>query len=245
MTQNIYDDPDFFAGYSTLPRSLEGLDGAGEWPVVRSLVPRLNGADVVDLGCGFGWFCRWATTQGAATVLGLDVSRNMLARAAADTNDPRITYRHADVDAVELPLEAFDLVYSSLTLHYLRDLPRLVAQIAASLRPGGSFVASVEHPTYTAPSSPAWTTVNGRDVWPLDGYLREGPRVTDWLAPGVVKQHRTIATYVDALLRNGLELTSLVEWGPSDADLVAHPDWERERDRSPFLLLAARRHAGR
>jgi SAM-dependent methyltransferase len=241
MTQNIYDDPDFFAGYSALPRSIEGLEGAGEWPELRALLPTLAGADVVDLGCGFGWFCRWARTQGAESVLGLDLSRNMLARAAADTVDPRITYRHADLDEVELPADSFDLAYSSLTLHYLRDLPRLVAQIASSLRPGGTFVASVEHPAYTAPTSPAWTTIDGRDVWPLDGYLREGPRVTDWLAPGVVKQHRTIGTYFATILEAGLMLTSLVEWGPSDEDLVAHPDWVRERDRSPFLLLAARR----
>jgi hypothetical protein len=31
MTQNIYDNEEFFAGYSRLPRSVEGLDGAPEW----------------------------------------------------------------------------------------------------------------------------------------------------------------------------------------------------------------------
>jgi SAM-dependent methyltransferase len=241
MAQNIYDDPEFFAGYAALPRSIDGLEGAGEWPVLRTLLPALTGVDVADLGCGFGWFCRWARSSGAVSVLGVDVSTNMLARATADTDDDAITYRQADLDELHLPVAAFDLVYSSLTLHYLRDLPRLVGEIARALRPGGSFVASVEHPTYTAPTSPSFVTLEGRDVWPLDGYLREGPRVTDWLAPGVVKQHRTIATYVDAVLRAGFELTALVEWGPSDDDLLAHPDWSRERDRSPFLLLAARR----
>jgi len=32
MTQNIYDNEEFFAGYSRLRRSVEGLDGAPEWP---------------------------------------------------------------------------------------------------------------------------------------------------------------------------------------------------------------------
>jgi SAM-dependent methyltransferase len=241
MAQNIYDDPEFFAGYAALPRSMLGLDGAGEWPALRAVIPALKGADVVDLGCGFGWFCRWVRANGAASVLGLDVSTNMLARATAATEDSGITYRQADLEEIQLPASAFDLVYSSLTLHYLRDLPRLAGEIARALRPGGSFVASVEHPTYTAPAAPAWVHVDGREVWPLDGYLREGERVTDWLAPGVVKQHRTISTYVTTLLRVGLDLTALVEWGPSDDDLTAHPDWARERDRSPFLLLAARR----
>jgi SAM-dependent methyltransferase len=39
----------------------------------------------VDIGCGFGWFCRWARRQGAATVPGIDVSEKMLARAGATT----------------------------------------------------------------------------------------------------------------------------------------------------------------
>jgi len=34
MTQNIYDDPQFFEGYGRLPRSVEGLDGAPEWPAL-------------------------------------------------------------------------------------------------------------------------------------------------------------------------------------------------------------------
>lgn len=60
MTQNIYDQADFFAGYSQLPRSLHGLDGAPEWPDLQAMLPDLKGKRVLDLGCGFGWFCRWA-----------------------------------------------------------------------------------------------------------------------------------------------------------------------------------------
>ena len=44
MPQNIYDDPAFFAGYSQLRRSREGLAGAPEWPVLRSMLPALEGA---------------------------------------------------------------------------------------------------------------------------------------------------------------------------------------------------------
>ena len=51
MTQNIYDDDGFFAGYSQLPRSVEGLDAAPEWPALRALLPDLRGRAVLDLGC--------------------------------------------------------------------------------------------------------------------------------------------------------------------------------------------------
>lgn len=33
MTQNIYDNQDVFSGYAKLSRSIDGLDGAPEWPV--------------------------------------------------------------------------------------------------------------------------------------------------------------------------------------------------------------------
>ena len=52
MTQNIYDDEQFFEGYSRLPRSVEGLDGAPEWPALRALLPDLCGLDVLrKLAC--------------------------------------------------------------------------------------------------------------------------------------------------------------------------------------------------
>jgi SAM-dependent methyltransferase len=140
MAQNIYDDDGFFAGYSMLARSRKGLEGAAEWPSIRAMLPAMGGLRVVDLGCGFGWFCRWAREAGAASVLGLDLSEKMLARAAAETKDAGISYRRADLDRLALDAGAFDLAYSSLALHYLEDLPRLVAAVHAALVPGGIFV---------------------------------------------------------------------------------------------------------
>jgi SAM-dependent methyltransferase len=241
MAQNKYDDEQFFRAYSGLPRSVHGLEGAAEWPRLRSLLPQLDGARVLDLGCGFGWFCRWARTQGAAEVLGVDVSTNMLDRARRDTDDPAIRYQQADLETVLLRANSFDLVYSSLALHYLTDLDRVVGQMAAAVVPGGTVVCSVEHPIYSAPSQPGWVEVQGRRVWPLDGYSRRGQRVTDWLAPGVVKHHRTIGDHVAAFVGAGLQLTALVEWSPDQAELALHPEWEEELDRPMFLLIAASR----
>jgi len=242
LTQNIYDDERFFAGYSRLPRSVEGLDGAPEWPALRALLPDLRGLDVLDLGCGFGWFCRWARQQGAAHVLGVDVSEKMLARARATTEDPAITYSRADLERLQLPAASFDLVYSSLALHYVEALDRLMATMHRSLVHGGRLVLSVEHPIYTAPDEPGWSVdAAGRKRWPLDGYLEEGPRSTDWLTRGVIKQHRTIATYLNLLLGLGFAISHVEEWGPTREQIAARPELADERQRPPFLLVAARR----
>ena len=135
MAQNVYDTPEFFAGYSRLRRSVHGLDGAPEWSAIRAMLPDLADKRIVDLGCGFGWFARWSRTQGAAEVIALDLSENMLARARAETTDPAVQYVLADLESLALPEAAFDLAYSSLTFHYIVDLGRLVRTIFRALVP--------------------------------------------------------------------------------------------------------------
>src|SRR5690606_19549144 len=107
-----------------------------------------------DLGCGFGWFCRWAHEQGAAHVLGLDVSENMLARARAATSDTAITYVRADLERLDLREASFDLAYSSLALHYIEDLAGLLSTVHRALVPGAHLIFSIEHPIYMAPTHP-------------------------------------------------------------------------------------------
>lgn len=242
MTQNIYDDPEFFEGYSQLGRSVQGLGGAPEWPSLRALLPDLTGKRVVDLGCGFGWFCRWARENGATHVLGLDVSENMLDRARAATADDAVSYERADLEHLQLPEGSFDLAYSSLALHYIVDLPRLLATVHRALVPSGQFTFSIEHPIFMAPTHPGWTIdAQGRKTWPVDSYQMEGPRVTNWLAQGVVKQHRTIGTTLNLLIRTGFTITHVEEWGPTEAQVAAIPALAEERERPMFLLVSARR----
>jgi ubiquinone/menaquinone biosynthesis C-methylase UbiE len=159
-------------------------------------------------------------------VLGLDVSANMLARARETTSDPAITYRQADLETLDLPPAAFDLAYSALTLHYIADLGRLLAAVQRSLVPGGRFVFSAEHPLYTA---------QGPE------YLDEGPRTSDWLAKGVVKQHRTLASTLNLMVAAGFTVRHVEEWGASREQMAAHPEWKIEHRQPSFLLVSAGR----
>ncbi len=241
MAQNIYDQDDFFGNYSQLRRSQEGLEGAPEWPSLRAMLPDLRGRAVLDLGCGFGWFCRWAREAGAASVKGLDVSEKMLARARETTSDSAISYAIGDMETLTLPVAAYDIVYSSLAFHYIADIRRLFAQIHDALAADGHFIFSVEHPLLTAPSAPGWQNNADRRTWPVDSYLREGPRTTNWLAPGVIKHHRPLAKYLNTLIDLGFTLFHLEEWGPSDEQIAAWPSLDEERDRPTFLLIGARK----
>jgi SAM-dependent methyltransferase len=242
--QNIYDDPDFFAGYSKLPRSERGLGIVYEWAAFQRLLPAsLADKRVLDLGCGLGYFAREARERGASQVIGVDLSERMLDEARRRTADTGIVYVRDSLETFSSEPAAFDLVVSSLALHYIADYAGLVRCIATWLAPGGRFAFSVEHPIFTAHGTSDWYKAPDGTVlhWPVDRYRDEGERRTRWFVDGVVKYHRTVETYVNALLDAGLRLVRLEEPEADAALLAEKPEWDQERRRPPFLLLAAER----
>lgn len=242
MRENKYDDPVFFEQYGKMPRSEKGLAAAGEWRQFRAMFPDLAGKRVLDLGCGYGWHCRYAAEMGAAHVLGTDISERMLAEAKRRTSFPNVQYRLAAIEDVALPEASFDVVVSSLALHYVRSFPDVAVMVRRILAPGGHFVFSVEHPVFTAQGPQQWfcDAEGNRLHWPVDDYFREGGRQAAFLGETVTKYHRTLTTYVSGLLDAGFELTGLTEPTPSQELLDAVPEM-RDELRRPMMLLASAR----
>lgn len=239
MAQNIYDDASFFEGYAQFPRSREGLSAAPEWPRLRDMLTAMAGLRVLDLGCGLGYFCEWAAQQGAAEVVGLDLSEKMLAVAQQRCAGLPVQLERADLDSADFGTDRFDLVFSSLAVHYLEDFDGFCRRVRKALKAGGRFVFSMEHPVFAARANPEFGgDANGHRVALVDDYLREGERRTNWIADNIVKHHRLISTIIMALRRAGLALDDIEEWALSDADLAAHPEWQEDRYQPMFLLFA-------
>lgn len=247
MAQNIYDDPKFLAGYSEFPRSRDGLEATSEWPALRALLPEIADKRVVDLGCGFGQLSRWLGEQGAQSVLGIDLSEKMLARAVAETRHPAVSYARGNLDELTLEAESADLIVSSMALHYVEDFDRIGAMLFAALAPGGQLVFSVEHPIYAARAEPEWVAAaDGRQAFAIADYLIEGRRVTNWIVDGIVKFHRTIGTMLNVLVGAGFVYGAVNEWKPSDDQFAAHPEWRAtELTRPMFLLMSLTKPAQR
>lgn len=241
MKENKYDEPEFFRRYSEMPRSQGGLEAAGEWHELRRLLPGMHGKRVLDLGCGYGWHCRYAADAGAAEVVGVDLSERMLERARADTPQPNVRYVRSAIEDIDFPDGSFDVVLSSLAFHYLVDMPAVCRTVAACLAAGGDFVFSIEHPVFTAEGSQDWyrDAEGGILHWPVDDYFREEPRNAVFLGTPVVKHHKTLTTIVGAVLDAGLRVQRLVEPAPPAELLDSHPDMRHEFRRPMMLLIAA------
>lgn len=108
QAQNIYNDSAFFPAYGTLPRSQYGLSASPEWPELRHMIlndkfpltspvrNNLEGHWILDLGCGYGWFARWARDNGAAYVKAVDISHNMISRAKQFETDTKTNRSNLD-----------------------------------------------------------------------------------------------------------------------------------------------------
>lgn len=105
---------------------------------------------VLDLACGSGFYTRMLRQAGAATVVGVDLSDEMIGLAnLTEAAEPLgITYHVGDATQLALG-ETFDVVFAAYLFNYARTAEQLTAMchtVTRHLRPGGRLVAVVNNP---------------------------------------------------------------------------------------------------
>ena len=237
---NEYDNEKFFEEYAQMSRSKYGLEAAGEWHQLKPLFPTLQGKSVLDLGCGYGWHCKFSIEKGAAQVLGIDLSHKMIEEAQRRNMDGRITYRICGIEEYEYPENTWDCVISNLALHYIENIEPIFQKVYQTLKPNGVFLFNIEHPVFTAGVEQDWIyTKDGRpQYWPIDNYFISGQRNTHFLGCDVVKQHHTLTQILMGLLNHGFSLETVEEAQPSE-EMLRIPGMADELRRPMMLLVKA------
>ena len=123
------------------------------------LVGDVAGKAVIDLACGEGYYTRALRQQGAARIVGVDLSRAMIGLAEAEeARQPLgVEYRIGDVRTLEVPGE-FDLAFAAYLLNYAHtaeELAQMCRAVARALRPGGRFVTVNSNPAEPTVAFPA------------------------------------------------------------------------------------------
>jgi len=240
--QNIYDNSVFFEGYKKLREKEANANNLFEIPALLSLLPELCGKRILDLGCGFGEHCKLFVNKGAESVVGIDISSKMLEFARRENSDPRITYINMPMERLHELHGAFDIVISSLALHYVEDFSGVVANIYNLLANDGIFVFSQEHPLVTSHSvGSRWTkNAEGEKLYVnLSNYGVEGERTTSWFVDNLKIYHRTFSTIVNTLTNAGFSIERMIEPLPDSKLLEKYPEHKDLFHKPDFLLLKA------
>lgn len=194
---------------------------------VRSLLgltPSLTDQVVLDVACGQGLATRALVAAGARRVIGVDASAAMIELAEGHGVLPGAHVSYVVDDAQRLSrIEpgTFDGATCQLGLMDIPDLDATLAAIGRVLRLGGWFVFVIGHPCTLAPDATTTTAPDGRPAVALTGYFAE--RFWRSSSPEGVRRagnhHRTLATYLNALVRSGFEIEEVDE--PAASDLLA------------------------
>ncbi len=110
----------------------------------RDLVAALEvrGRDAVDLATGTGVTALTLAREGAASVVGVDISPGLLAEAARRAAAERLDVRWLEADVVDVPLpsDCADVVTSTFGLVFADHPERAVAEARRLVRDGGDVV---------------------------------------------------------------------------------------------------------
>jgi 2-polyprenyl-3-methyl-5-hydroxy-6-metoxy-1,4-benzoquinol methylase len=218
--------------YSDVVR--DRLDDNAATVALLELVGDVHEARLLDLACGQGRIARALARRGAS-VLGVDISEELLGRAREIARDDGLGVEYASVDVTAetaLAGERFDGVVCNFGLSDIDDLDAALAAVQRVLQPGGAFVFSILHPCFAGSGD------NAPSSWPPDrSYYDEGW----WQAQStgfrgtVGSNHRTVATYLNALAAHELVPEQTVEPPPTE--------WPEPSPTGPVYLVSRSRRA--
>jgi len=216
-------------------------------PCVDRLLGDVNGKKLLDAGCGEGYLSRHYADKGAI-VTGVDTSRKLIDICKKLAAQEEVSYDVGNICNLQFISDsAFDLVLCNLVLLNVACLPESLGEFNRVLRPGGILVFSVVHPAFNVYGPGSWevgkkdqkTRRKAGQYFKVDRYFDEKEYLRYWRTRKGEKfpkqfsfYHRTISTYVDALISAGFSLVSLEEPRPVSDNAF----FDRER-RIPFFIV--------
>ncbi len=206
----------------------------------------VEGCNVLDLGCGQGFFSRELARRGAR-VVGIDLSDAMIASALQhEAQQPLgVEYRVVSASEVDRHWEqgSFDLVTACMALQDIADIRGALRSAHALLRSGGRLVFSVPHPcTDTAYREWERDEAGGKLCLKVDRYFESGPAICHWNMARLryrwdtpYRRH-TLAEWSGMIAEAGFLIRRLHEPRPSEAQVRERPELE-DCFRVPYFLV--------
>lgn len=226
--ETTYNDYDGFAREYARNNESNPFNALYERPAIMALAGEVHGLRVLDAGCGTGLHAEELIRRGAA-VTGVDLSKDMLA-VARERLGPDTPLLQGDLSQ---PLvfedNSFDLVLSSLVMHYMREWEPTLREFSRVLVPGGRLVFSTHHPFMDM-------RISGSD-----DYLGTYTYTEDWVRGGQTMRmrfwHRPLRAMLAAFDASGFAVETIAEPDPQPEMAKSAPDAHRRLTRNAQFLF--------
>ncbi|MEK6951832.1 MAG: class I SAM-dependent methyltransferase [Nanoarchaeota archaeon] len=196
-----------------------------EIPNMIKFVGNIKDKRILDLGCGFGDHAKKYIENGAKEVIGLDISKELI-KMTKNRNIERTSFKVCDLNnKLPFPKDSFDIITSSLTISYIKNLDGLFREVSRVLKNNGLFIFSTGNPVF---DSAIKRKVEGKYEYILGvkkisefkreiygNYFDESLRETDLGKGKLVKLYpRTYETIIKMFLKNNFELVDYLDARP-------------------------------
>lgn len=245
MKQNIYDNPVFFKEYNDMRNDKKGISANDliEIPTIRKMVPNLMDKKVLELGCGYGENCKYFLDRGASYVLGTDISKNMINIAKENVKNEKCDFKVLAMEDISEIKDKFDLIISSLAVHYVEDFEKLLNDIYNLLSKDGYFIFSQEHPIGTGTILNAKfrgkdnIDLGDKNYYLVSDYNLNGKRIVNWNNCEVIKFHRNFSYIINTIIKCNFKIEEILEPIPDEEILNIKPKYKNQFDKPYFLFV--------
>jgi len=194
-------------------------------PAAFKLIGDVRGQVLLDLACGEGYNTRILARK-RAQVVGADFSEKLIEFARQEEAKEKLGIRYYITDGMDLKefsSDYFDLVTCFMALQDIENYEKAVAEVARVLKNQRRFIFSIPHPCFET------ITMKGKRMSAAERYFGAVKHTIDWDMERLEKPfrtssfHRTLTDYFDALYRNKLFVSRLVEPKPTKEVLQKYP----------------------
>lgn len=243
--KNVYDNSAFFNSYQTMREGAINANNLIENPIIKKLLPSVKNKTILDLGCGDGNMDIYFVENGAKKVVATDISTNMIKEAKLRNSHNNIKYLVLAMENISRIKEKFDIIYSSLAFHYIKNFNKLLKDIYKLLKPNGVLVFSQESPINTAINVDKdldnKIEIGGKRYYLFSDYCNEGERSVYWNDTVVTKYHRTYSTLVNLLIKNKFQIIEMKDSFASEEAIMLCEKFKYQKDKPYFTFVKAKK----
>lgn len=220
-----------------------------EKPAMFGMLKNTKNATVLCIGCGTGEECKTLLEKGIAKkIIGIDFSEKLI--EIAKKSYPEIEFHTMDIEKINLPNEKFDLIYSSLSMNYLKSWTTVLNSCYALLKDKGVFIFSSHHPSIWSSEKTKKGTIrqsvlgyekdksNQKKVEIYGDYLNSKLIKDVWFGEFKISYyHRPIQDLVCDIINSKFQLINFTEPKPVKQCLKIDPQFYKVHQKIPLFII--------